>query len=101
MPVFGTSCPPSGLGGHMRDFAYNFSEGRLVRWMTLLAADRVNVVEDLVSDLSQGRVPNVPKEMGLRSELRYNAAGFATKVVVGVGAIALACMAYRAMRRAT
>src|SRR5687768_8596009 len=41
-PVFGTSCPPSGLSGRLRDFAYRFSEGRLSRWMTLMLADRVN-----------------------------------------------------------
>jgi hypothetical protein len=28
-PVFGTSCPPAGLSGPIRDFAYKFSEGRL------------------------------------------------------------------------
>ena len=83
-PVFGTTCPPSGLSGRLRDFGYQFSEGRLSRWLALLVADRVNVVEDIVSDLAQGRVPNIPKEMGLRSELKYNAAGFATKVAVGV-----------------
>src|SRR4051812_30031263 len=27
-PVFGTSCPPRGLSGLIRDFAFNFSEGR-------------------------------------------------------------------------
>jgi hypothetical protein len=83
-PVFGTSCPPSGLSGRMRDFAYRFSEGRLTRWLTLMAADRVNMVEDIVGDLAQGRVPNIPKEMGLKSELKYNAAGFATKVAIAV-----------------
>jgi hypothetical protein len=89
-PVFGTSCPPSGLSGRLRDFGYQFSEGRLSRWMTLMLADRVNMVEDIVSDLAQARVPNLPKEMGLKSELRYNAAGFATKVAIAlVGTAAL------------
>jgi len=49
-----------------------------------MAADRVNMVEDIVGDLAQGRVPNIPKEMGLKSELKYNAAGFATKVAIAV-----------------
>jgi len=53
-PVFGTSCPPRGLSGRMRDFAYRFSEGRLSRWVTLLAADRVNTVEGVVADGRQG-----------------------------------------------
>ena len=81
-PVFGTSCPPSGLSGRIRDFAYRFSEGRLSRWMTLMLADRVNVVEDLVSELAHGRVPNIPREMGLRSELRHNPAGLTRKVLL-------------------
>jgi len=83
-PVFGTSCPPSGLSGRIRDFGYRFSEGRLSRWLSLLVADRVNMMEGIVSDLAQGHVPNIPKEMGLKSELRYNAAGFATKVAIAV-----------------
>ncbi len=28
-PVFGTSCPPFGLSGRIRDLGYTFSEGRL------------------------------------------------------------------------
>lgn len=85
-PVFGTSCPPRGLSGWMRDLAYRFSEGRLARWMTLIAADRVNVVEDVLSDLAQLRVPNLAREIGLRSELKYNRAGLARKLaVLGIG----------------
>src|SRR4051794_7345878 len=38
-PIFGTSCPPKLLSGLMRDFAYRYSEGRLIHWLTLLAAD--------------------------------------------------------------
>lgn len=71
-PVYGTSCPPRGLSGRMRDLAYRFSEGRLVRWVALLAADRVDMVEGLVTDLAGMRPPNVVREMGLRSEWRYN-----------------------------
>jgi len=96
-PVFGTSCPPAGLSGRIRDLAYRFSEGRLSRWMTLMLADRVNVVEDVLADLGQGRLPNLAKEMGLKSEIRYNPAGFATKVaLVGVGIAA--CVAYSRAR---
>src|SRR5215203_1921793 len=41
--VFGTSAPPRGLSGVMRNWAYRFSEGRVRRWLILLAADRVDV----------------------------------------------------------
>src|SRR4051812_49526068 len=36
-PVFGTSCPPKGLSGLIRDFAYRrFSQGQLPHWQTLM-----------------------------------------------------------------
>lgn len=98
-PVFGTACPPSGLSGRMRDFAYHYSEGRMLRWLTLMAADRVNMVEDIVNDLAHGHIPNIPKEMGIRAELRYNARGFAKKVAVTGIAIALVAAYARSRRR--
>jgi hypothetical protein len=97
-PVFGTSCPPSGLSGRMRDFAYHYSEGRMMRWLTLMAADRVNMIEDIVNDLTHGRIPNIPKEMGLRSELRYNPAGLAKKVLITGAAVALVAAYFRSRR---
>jgi len=98
-PVFGTSCPPSGLSGRMRDFAYHYSEGRMMRWLTLMAADRVNMIEDIVADLSRGHIPNIPKEMGIKSELRYNRAGFAKKVAITGVAVALVAAYFRSRRR--
>jgi len=49
-PVFGTSVPPRGLSGWMRRRAFRRSESDVRHWMLLLAADRVNVVEGLLSD---------------------------------------------------
>ena len=37
-PVFGTSCPPRGLSGAIRKYAYRFSEGRAAHWLLLIAA---------------------------------------------------------------
>jgi len=71
-PVFGTSCPPKGLSGRIRDAAYRLSEGRLARWMALMFADRVDMVEGVVEDFVRLRPPNVVREMGLRSEWQYN-----------------------------
>jgi hypothetical protein len=87
-PVFGTSCPPRGLSGRLRDTGYRWSEGRLVRWMTLMLADRVDMVEGLVEDFARLRPPNVVREMGLATEWRYNRKGVikaaaVTAVVVG------------------
>lgn len=96
-PVFGTSCPPSGLSGRLRDFGYTFSEGRLARWMTLLVADRINVVEDLVTDLAHGHIPNIVKEMGGKSELKYNPVGLARKIAI-LGLCSAALMAYSRRR---
>ncbi|HEX2059369.1 MAG TPA: hypothetical protein VHK90_01380 [Thermoanaerobaculia bacterium] len=63
-PVFGTSCPPRGLSGKLRDIGYQFGEGRLARWMTLLLADRIDVVEGVLDDLAHAKVPNTYKERG-------------------------------------
>ena len=54
-PVYGTSCPPSGLSGWMRRRAFRRSEGDLRHWMLLLLADRVNVVEGVAHDLRRSR----------------------------------------------
>jgi hypothetical protein len=98
-PVFGTSCPPRGLSGALREFAYQFSEGRLARWLTLMFADRVNVVEDIVTDLAHGHVPNIPKEMGLRSELRYNREAFVRKTAITVACAAVLLVVWRMRSR--
>jgi hypothetical protein len=81
--VFGTSSPPSGLSGHLRRYAFRFSEGSSAHWLTLLAADRVNVVEGIVDDLRHGYIPNIFKERGWSAEWKYNKKGFIQKAAVG------------------
>lgn len=54
-PVYGTSCPPSGLSGWIRRRAFRHSENNIRHWMMLLAADRVNVVEGLLHDARTSR----------------------------------------------
>ncbi|HYC37059.1 MAG TPA: hypothetical protein VEC19_11585 [Usitatibacter sp.] len=98
-PVFGTSCPPRGLSGVLRDVAYKFSEGRLARWLTLMFADRVDVVEGVVEDLAHGHVPNIPKEMGWASEWRYNREAFVRKTAIAVGVTALVVVAWKMRSR--
>jgi hypothetical protein len=66
--------------------------------MLLIAAVRVNVIEDLVNDLLRGRVPNLAKEMGLKSELKYNRAGVVRKAAVAALCVA-AWMAYSRARQ--
>jgi len=44
-PVYSTDSPPRGLSGLMRHAAYKIPEYKTRRWMLLLAADRVDVIE--------------------------------------------------------
>ena len=71
-PVFGTSCPPKGLSGLIRKYAYTYSEGKKVHWLLLLFADRVNVAEGVLSDLVRGELRSPFSDKGLKSELKYN-----------------------------
>jgi hypothetical protein len=98
-PVFGNVCPPRGLSGKIRDFAYGFSEGRLAHWLLLTAADRVDMVEEVLIDLTRLRIPNIPKEMGLKSELKYNRKGVTKKAaVVGLGVLAFVVLSRRKVK---
>ena len=45
-PVVGTAQPPRGLSGVMRKAAYEIPEHYARHWMILMAADRVDVLED-------------------------------------------------------
>ena len=80
--VVGTSTPPSGLSGIIRRQAFKRSESDWWHWLMLMGADRIQVVEGVLGDLAQGRIPNIPAEMGIRSELAHNKAGFARKLAV-------------------
>lgn len=89
-PIFGTSTPPSGISGKIRDVAYGFSENDVRHWLLLLFADRVNVVEGIGQDLTRGRIPNVFAEMGIKAEWQHNRAGLIGKAavastVIGIG----------------
>ena len=98
-PVFGTTCPPRGLSGLIRDFAYRFSEGQLPHWQTLMLADRINVVEDVLGDLARLRPPNLVKELGLAAQWRYNRAGFVKgAAITGLCVVGLLVLA-RSRRR--
>ena len=90
-PVFGTTVPPSGLSGVLRRYAFGFSENDVRRWMILLMADRINMVEGLLQDLARGHVPNVPGEMGLRAELKHNPQGAARKAAALVAVVGVGC----------
>jgi hypothetical protein len=84
--VFGTTVPPSGVSGMLRRAAFKYSESNWAHWLILMGADRVNVVEGVLHDLSKGKMPNVPAEMGVRSEYRHNKRGLVTKLAI-IGAV--------------
>ncbi|WP_260189123.1 hypothetical protein [Actinophytocola gossypii] len=69
-PVFGTSCPPHGISGAMRRFAYRkYSEARAAHWLLLLAADRVDAGEQHLRSLLTTRPDNPITQTGVRSEV--------------------------------
>lgn len=70
-PVFGTTCPPRGVSGLLRDFAYTLGEGRLERWMTLMLADRIDVLESRLEDAAHGTLPHPIRERGLSTEFTH------------------------------
>nr|WP_296069275.1 hypothetical protein [uncultured Actinoplanes sp.] len=69
-PVFGTACPPRGVSGRIRRYAYaKYSEGRAAHWLLLLGADRVDELESTLRSFVSRRPDNPIAETGIRSEL--------------------------------
>jgi hypothetical protein len=67
-PVFGTSCPPRGLSGVVRRYAYRYSEARAAHWLLLLGADRIDALEHHVRSFATLRPDNPITETGVLSE---------------------------------
>lgn len=88
--VIGTSVPPSGLSGAIRRFAFKYSESSYAHWLPLVLADRVNVVEGIIQDLSRGHIPNIIAERGWTAEWKYNRKAFTQKLVIGAAVTAAA-----------
>ncbi|HUR98336.1 MAG TPA: hypothetical protein VMZ26_09765 [Pyrinomonadaceae bacterium] len=86
--TFGTSVPPSGLSGMIRRGAFKYSENSYAHWLPLMLADRIQVFEGVLGDLSTGRVPNIFSELGWKAEWKHDPARVVKKVAIG-GAIAL------------
>lgn len=80
--VLGNTVPPSGLSGMIRRYAFKHSEDRYRHWIPLILADRVNAWEGIAEDLAKGIFPNFLAERGIKSELKYNAKGFAAKILI-------------------
>jgi hypothetical protein len=97
--VFGTSTPPSGLSGVLRRLAFRYSEASYGHWLPLMLADRVSVVEGVLGDLKQGRVPNVLAERGWNAEWKNNRTSLLRRILVRAVLVS-AALAYLSSRRA-
>ncbi len=70
-PVFGTSCPPKGVSGAMRKYAYaKLSEGRAAHWLILVVADRVDSLESHLRSFLTLRPDNPVTQTGVVAEFR-------------------------------
>lgn len=78
--VFGTASPPSGLSGMIRRIAFQQSESTYARWLPLVVADRINVVEGVIDDLLHGHIPNIWAEKGYNAAWKHNRKGVITKI---------------------
>ncbi|MCE7064935.1 hypothetical protein [Dyadobacter sp. CY326] len=87
--VFGTPNPPSGLSGQLRRFAFKYSESEWTHWLSLLLADRINMIEGIRDDIKRGHFPDFFTELGGHSEWKYNKIGFAKKVLTGIAVTGL------------
>ena len=90
--VFGTTVPPSGLSGKLRRIAFKYNESEYGHWLNLLLADRINVVEGLVSDLKRGHIPNIFSERGMKADWKYNRKELVTKVIVATAVATTVCL---------
>jgi hypothetical protein len=82
--VFGTSTPPAGLSGAVRRYAYKYSEATATHWMTLILADRIDVIQGKINDLKNGILPNPWIERGWRAEWKHNRPAFIRKTATTV-----------------
>jgi hypothetical protein len=96
--VFGTSTPPAGLSGVLRRIAFKYSESSYAHWLPLMLADRVNMVEGIVSDLVHGHVPNIVQERGWKAEWRHNRKNFALRLLLGAAVTSAAVVYLRGKR---
>ncbi len=97
--VFGTSTPPLALSGVLRRIAFRYSESSYGHWLPLMLADRVSVIEGVLSDLKHGHVPNVFAERGWKAEWKHNRISLVRRILVRVVLIS-AAVAYFSSRRA-
>lgn len=100
-PVFGESCPPRGLSGLLRDYAYQYGEATNRHWLTLMLADRVDIYESAISDLLRGEYAQNKGWAAFKhyGKPRKRNNRYLTLGVAALGAIALGLVLTSAMNK--
>jgi len=80
--VFGEAAPPKAISGMIRRWAFHYSESSYGHWLPLMFADRINMVEGFVEDLTRGQVPNIPSELGWNAEWQHNRTNLIARIAV-------------------
>lgn len=86
--VYGTVAPPKGLSGALRRYAFKHSENMYRHWLPLLLADRIDVLEGILSDIRSGRVPNLIAERGWGAIWKHKPALLVRKIAVRLSVFA-------------
>lgn len=84
-PVFGETIPARGLSKLMRDYAFEYGEATTRHWMTLMAADRVAIVESMIGEALRGKPDHYIREKGWGVDPRK----YATIAAIAFGALGL------------
>ena len=74
-PVFGVTCPPKGLSGVLRSYAYEYGEATNRHWLTLMLADRIDVIESLITGVLQGKPDHYLDEKAWNQKLKHPTEG--------------------------
>jgi hypothetical protein len=82
-PVFGTAQPLHGLSGVLRRVAYEIPEHHARHWMILMAADRIDVLEDRAGGLMARPLEAVGAH-GPAQHVRANPAPFLAGAIAGL-----------------
>lgn len=86
--VFGDGPTPRGVSGMIRRAAYTYSESSLARWLPLILADRIDVFEGYLEDLSRGHFTNPFSERGWGAEWKHDRPRVMRKIAIGSLAVA-------------
>lgn len=53
-------------------------------------ADRINVIEGIIDDISRGIMPNIIREKGMKAAWEHNQKGVIKNVAIGAAVVSLA-----------